>query len=628
MIHKTLIYLALTLSLVVNGQHSIKVPSKMDFAGMKLNITEKGRRAIQEEVDRITQSPKYFNAKVQKANVHFPIIERAFIEEGISTDFKYLALQESALIPDIVSSSNAVGYWQFKDFTAIQMGLRVDKYVDERMNIYASSRAAARYMKKNNEYFDNWLFALQAYQMGAGAALKVLDDKHFGSNSLTITDETYWYVRTFLAHKIAYEDAVGKERPNPELMIYTQVKGKSLQDVAREANLDEELVVSYNKWIRKGKIPADKEYWVILPKTELLKVEQIADAEKKNEPMTRKVNEFDVLQSNKFPEIDPKKEYSTNSQWKKINGIPGVIAKSGQKMRDVAIIGDLDIGELLKINDLKIDHHVKEGDILYFKKKHRKAGLYYHVVQEEEELWDIAQKYGMRLNHLLTKNRMKDIEYVKPGRVLWLRHIRPANVPIEYRTIKKELIVSIPMGSNKNLKDSKEKKLSNTDSLLVETFQDELAIDLDSVDSELENINKELKYDSSNSTNEEELIVIVKHEVRAGETLYRISKIYKVEVMEVVEWNGLNLNEAIKPGQFLILYTKETLKESNSVKRTDSYEETDIIQKYTVRKGDTLYKIAKEYDLNIDELMKWNNKLDYNVAEGEILLIKVLKNDE
>ena len=56
-------------------------------------------------------------------------------------------MQESALISDAVSVSNAVGFWQFKDFTAIEMGLRVDKEVDERMNIVAASRGAARYIK-------------------------------------------------------------------------------------------------------------------------------------------------------------------------------------------------------------------------------------------------------------------------------------------------------------------------------------------------------------------------------------------------------------------------------------------------------------------------------------------------
>lgn len=155
MLRVVLSIVGLALCELVFSQSLVQVPSRMTFAGVKLKITEKGRKTIQEEVDRITRSPKYFNAKVIKANIHFPIIEQAFIEEGISTDFKYLSLQESALIPDAVSSSNAVGYWQFKDFTAIQMGLRVDKFIDERMNIYASSRAAARYMIKNNQYFDN-----------------------------------------------------------------------------------------------------------------------------------------------------------------------------------------------------------------------------------------------------------------------------------------------------------------------------------------------------------------------------------------------------------------------------------------------------------------------------------------
>jgi hypothetical protein len=69
-----------------------------------------------------------------------------------------MLLQESALIPDAVSTSKAVGFWQFKDFTAIEMGLRVDREVDERMNIASSSRAAARYLKKNNTFFNNWLY--------------------------------------------------------------------------------------------------------------------------------------------------------------------------------------------------------------------------------------------------------------------------------------------------------------------------------------------------------------------------------------------------------------------------------------------------------------------------------------
>jgi membrane-bound lytic murein transglycosylase D len=75
-----------------------------------------------------------------KARLYFPIIERIFAEERVPDAIKYLAIQESSLIPDAVSSANAVGYWQFKDFTAREVGLRVDRQVDERKNIVSASQ--------------------------------------------------------------------------------------------------------------------------------------------------------------------------------------------------------------------------------------------------------------------------------------------------------------------------------------------------------------------------------------------------------------------------------------------------------------------------------------------------------
>src|SRR5687768_2748760 len=185
-----------------------EVPHKMQFAGMTLTIRDDARREIQKDVNALTQSPRHHNIKVERAKTYFPLIEKVFEEERVPDDFKYLALQESALIADAVSTSNAVGFWQFKDFTAVEMGLRVDKEIDERLNIVSSSRAAARYIKKNNFYFNNWIFALQAYQMGAGGAMKSLPKDLSGARNMEITSSTYWYVKKYIAHKVAFEEAV------------------------------------------------------------------------------------------------------------------------------------------------------------------------------------------------------------------------------------------------------------------------------------------------------------------------------------------------------------------------------------------------------------------------------------
>src|SRR4051812_40554539 len=121
------------------------VPHKIQFAGMTLTIRDDAREEIQKDVDMLTRSPKYFEVKAERARTYFPIIERIFAEERVPDDFKFLALQESALIADAVSTSNAVGFWQFKDFTAREVGMRVDNEVDERMNIVSATRGAAKY---------------------------------------------------------------------------------------------------------------------------------------------------------------------------------------------------------------------------------------------------------------------------------------------------------------------------------------------------------------------------------------------------------------------------------------------------------------------------------------------------
>jgi membrane-bound lytic murein transglycosylase D len=241
---------------------SPQVPHKMNFAGMTLTIRDDARRDIQKDVDMLTKSPRYFNIKVERARTYFPIIEKVFAEERLPDDFKYLSLQESALIPDAVSSSNAVGFWQFKELTAHEVGLRVDQEIDERMHIAASSRGAARYLKKCNHYFNNWLFALQSYQMGAGDVMRSVGNQDLGTRHMEITPDTYWYVRKFIAHKIAFEEAV-RGPATMEVSAMTALPGSSLMDIARQTSSDEQQLRDFNKWLKTDKIPGDRAYTII-----------------------------------------------------------------------------------------------------------------------------------------------------------------------------------------------------------------------------------------------------------------------------------------------------------------------------------------------------------------------------
>jgi len=122
------------------------VPDRMTFADISVRLDDNARRIVQQDVNALLANRQYWTAKLDRVVLYFPVIEAILIQEDVPTDFKYLAVQESSLTPDAVSSSAAVGYWQFKRETATGLGMRVDDSIDERKSITASTHGAAQYM--------------------------------------------------------------------------------------------------------------------------------------------------------------------------------------------------------------------------------------------------------------------------------------------------------------------------------------------------------------------------------------------------------------------------------------------------------------------------------------------------
>ena len=157
---KNYLIILLVIASVVGVAQVPQVPSKMNFGDIQLSINAAGQKKIQSHVNSYRRSETYFQKKVELANLYFPIIEAKFKEENVPDDFKYLIIQESGFVSDAVSSSNAVGFWQFKEATGKEVGLTINSQVDERKNISRASTGAAKYFKFNNQYFSNWIYAL------------------------------------------------------------------------------------------------------------------------------------------------------------------------------------------------------------------------------------------------------------------------------------------------------------------------------------------------------------------------------------------------------------------------------------------------------------------------------------
>lgn len=619
---------------------SPRVPSKMKFADITLRIKEDARKEIQKDVDALTRSQKHYEIYVQRARTYFPIIERVFKEEGVPTDYKFLAIQESGLQPDVVSSSNAVGYWQFKDFTAREMGLRVDRNVDERMNIVAASRGAAMYMKKNNKhFFDNWLIALQAYQMGPGAAIKAGGKKYAGQKTMTIDRKTYWYIKKYLAHKVAFE-GVSDGKADTPVVEYTRGGNKSLQEISRETGVSNDEIANYNKWLKKGRIPTDKAYAVILPVTSaktLRLADQTTVASKGRTLKGVKGSysyEYSFTDAPSYPKYGNRTE-AFSGKVTEINGRKAIVAKRGDRAVALATKGDISLSKFYAYNDLKKGSRILEGQVYYLQKKKSKQAVYHHVAREGESLWEIGQLYGLRLKNLKTRNRIRGNGDVESGQIVWLRYIRPANIPIEYKQmepvapppviVKNEEPVEKPSASTEPVQ---EMVFASNDSESISLQTDEDAEDIpewpNSVKAESNQPEAPTSVPTVDVGTKEPVSgkKRVIHNVTSGDTFYSISRKYGVKINDVLAWNGMDINDPLKIDQQLVLEVDENLKgESNSQKPVEEKEDNSEIY-YTVKAGDTMYGISRKYNLSVDELQKLNKKEGFVLKTGEQIRVK------
>ena len=389
---KLIFFLALLFSINVFSQDIPQVPEVITVDKIRLKINEDARNEIQMEVDALHANKKYFNAIIDKINIYFPVIEEILEEENVPMDFKYLSLQESSLIPDAVSSSNAVGFWQFKSTTAKTYGLNINNLVDERRNVVSSTRAAAKYLKNSNFVFDNWIFSLLSYMTGLSGARSILDEKFYGSKRMEINKNTHWYIKRFLAHKIAYQDEINKDNYNDKFTIYKNYEAKSIEDLSESLSVNLDDLKSYNKWLKSSELPRDKVYSFLVP----LKSKNLYSQIKSS--VISKVKSF--ISSSKNSLIDEKIKLIAEKKMIFLNGLPSIIIDSDDTMNEIFKLYSISKKSFFSYNDIDSNHQLQIGVPYYFVNKRNRGRVQTYIRRKEESLWEISQIFGIKLKKL------------------------------------------------------------------------------------------------------------------------------------------------------------------------------------------------------------------------------------
>ena len=136
------------------------------------------------------------------SSYYLPMFEEVFDYYGLPKELKAMAIIESALNPVATSRARARGMWQFMYRTALQYNLKINSYVDERLDPLAATHAAAKYLRDSYTIFGDWFLAISSYNCGVGnvnKAIRRAGSRDFWKIYPYLPRETRGYVPSFIA---------------------------------------------------------------------------------------------------------------------------------------------------------------------------------------------------------------------------------------------------------------------------------------------------------------------------------------------------------------------------------------------------------------------------------------------
>lgn len=208
----------------------------------------------------------------------------------IPPEIALLPLLESGFNPFAVSRSRAVGLWQFVANTSVPLGLRRDRWIDERRDVEKSTEAAIRHLKNLYGIFGSWELTLAAYNGGAGGVKRAMIRS--GASNLwqlcetgALRPETAEYVPRFIALVLIYRNQrlfnIRDEVETPEQCGYEKFELDSpvrLCDVAGITGTPLQTLRELNPALMADMTPPDiRNYPLCIPQDALGKLTQNQD---------------------------------------------------------------------------------------------------------------------------------------------------------------------------------------------------------------------------------------------------------------------------------------------------------------------------------------------------------------
>jgi len=562
-------------------------------------------RLVEESITYLTRSPeKHLHHWLGRAETYFPMIEKILEEESVPDELKYLAMIESGLNPRARSWARANGMWQFISATGASYGLQVNRWVDERLDPEKATRAAARHLRDLHEMFGgDWQLAMAGYNCSPARIKRAIRNAEartgrkatFWDIYRDIPRETRNYVPMFIAAALvasnpeAFDVDLEKVTPGPEYAYhYVPVQGMiALEDIATLAGTDLATLRALNPELRRQFVPpAEGPYYVRIP---LGTYDQFATGYAQlPKEARRSVIEYTVRKGDS-------------------------LGKIGERY-------GLSVSALMRANNLK-STTIRIGQYLIVPVSSYESGVPLASMTEEQAL---TVHYGDR--------KIQPIEAVRPPQIIPIKppvttaSLRVVNVsaPPESETQTGERAAPTPSETeNAPTRITYKVRRGDTLSEIAERY-DVSTNQLrrwNNINGSRIRIGQQLVLfgndDESSSENQPESII---YRIRSGDTLGEIAEVYGIRTNDLRRWNNIR-GSRIRVGQRLTIYPRNanTATTSSNENKASSPQSSSIT--YSVRRGDSLYVIARKYGVSIEDLKRWNQLTSDKIKPGQKLTI-------
>lgn len=287
--------LFIALFLTFTGVYSQPVRAGSDelyqarLATLKTSIELIYRTEVKQYIEAYLDNPERTREIIQQSKTQFPQIERAFRSKGVNTDLKYLAVALSELNPLAKNPYGANGIWMMMFNVGKMYKVKVNSFVDERLDPYKSSVVAATHFRDLYSIYHQWPLVIAAYASSPVMLNKCI---RMANNSLYFWDVYPFLPETtrdiypkFIAavYIMHFYREHGIRTITPEVRMETDTvlvnKWLSLQQISATIDIPLDVLRKLNPTFKKDIIPYNLQgYRVFLPEGKAAQFDRLKDS--------------------------------------------------------------------------------------------------------------------------------------------------------------------------------------------------------------------------------------------------------------------------------------------------------------------------------------------------------------